>query len=61
MTERLWHDLAVVAFNRGLISMARADGKGKFVWLGDFGRRPTGDQDSLCRTGKHRQAWDLKR
>ncbi len=24
-------------------------------------RRPTGDQGSLCQTGKYCQAWDLKR
>ncbi len=28
------------------------DGKGKFVWLGGSRQRPTGAQDSLCRTGE---------
>ncbi len=34
----------------------RATGlKGKVVWLGGSRRRPTGDQDSLCWTGKDRK------
>ncbi len=28
------------------------DGKGKVVWPGAPRRRPTGDRDSLCQTGK---------
>ncbi len=30
--------------------------KGKVVWPGSSRRRPTGDQDSLCWTGKDRKA-----
>ncbi len=28
---------------------------------GGSSQRPSGEQYSLCRTGKHRQAWDFKR
>ncbi len=37
------------------------DGKGKVVWPGAPRRRPTGDQDSLCQTGKPHRARGLKR
>ncbi len=39
----------------GLDIVVRADGK-EFVWPGAPRRRPTGDQDSLCWTGKDRKS-----